>query len=631
MQSKDEEQQQKRRGGAEGKGWKRQSELFTTPTPFFSSGPDIRCLSADAPPVGARVRLKLPKLPDLDGQLADVKTQNREHGLLFVSLVATPGEPMRVKEANAQHVCHHCGCSAPPTSKLSVCARCHGAWYCGKECQRDAWKAHKKVCGKGGGGGGAGAATCGMKDQAKLFACSEMVLKMQTANGENGPGDNNVALELEDDFMRLCWSVGVVDNHMHPFANGFAVACGLLGTAHLYAGHDALCIARGTTVADETERITAREKANPQLAEHHFERSVYFYKKDLEIAQVPTTTCPDTDVQGAQIARGNLARALSELKRYGEAIELLEERLKIAQQTREVVPDHVVNLLVYLRENHGGSCGVASMASETTIEFLLQRLERVRADGDKLEQCSALTAVAHAYSKRGQSKKALKFYLHDLQLAREMGDDEGEVISLGNVGKTYMELQEPAQAIKHFKEICKVAWRNKSREQFIEGFEKQGVLLLGAGRRQRGREGGKEGGDAVSVGSGGKTSAIATLEFVRVLRSGAPVEVRHWEDNSKTLLLPQAEPDPEGNHPQKVELLGRAYVGVGTKKMMARQGAASIAWFSLAEFRVSGLGSCAGHEEDAGKESSRPQSLTPNPFAAGPPYEDDDGQGLSDS
>ena len=54
------------------------------------------------------------------------------------------------------------------------------------------------------------------------------------------------------------------------------------------------------------------------------------------------------------------------------------------------------------------------------------------------------------------------------------------MISLGNVGKTYIHLQERTKAYKHFTEICKVAWRNKSREQFIEGFEKQGGLLLAA-------------------------------------------------------------------------------------------------------------------------------------------------------
>ena len=116
----------------------------------------------------------------------------------------------------------------------------------------------------------------------------------------------------------------------------------------------------------------------------------------------------------------------------------------------------------------------------------------------------------------------------------------------------------------------------------------------------------------MSVGNGRQKSAVTTLEFVRVLRSGAPVEVRHWEEDSITMLLPQADPDPDANHPHKVELLGQrdlathvathvatrssfsvkptwlyvilivvyhsfqvellgqAYVRVGTKKMMAR-------------------------------------------------------------
>lgn len=69
-----------------------------------------------------------------------------------------------------------------------------------------------------------------------------MVIKMQEASGASGPGDNDVALKLEDDLMHLASTLGLVDNPQHQFANGFGVACSLLGTAHLYAGHDALCV-----------------------------------------------------------------------------------------------------------------------------------------------------------------------------------------------------------------------------------------------------------------------------------------------------------------------------------------------------------------------------------------------------
>lgn len=41
--------------------------------------------------------------------------------------------------------CHFCHVA---TNKLSRCARCQDARYCSRECQRAAWKLHKRLCGK---------------------------------------------------------------------------------------------------------------------------------------------------------------------------------------------------------------------------------------------------------------------------------------------------------------------------------------------------------------------------------------------------------------------------------------------------------------------------------------------------
>lgn len=41
--------------------------------------------------------------------------------------------------------CHFCHVM---TNKLSRCARCQDARYCSRECQRSAWKFHKRLCGK---------------------------------------------------------------------------------------------------------------------------------------------------------------------------------------------------------------------------------------------------------------------------------------------------------------------------------------------------------------------------------------------------------------------------------------------------------------------------------------------------
>jgi len=35
-------------------------------------------------------------------------------------------------------------CAAPTAS--NKCAKCHGAWYCGRQCQKAHWKTHKPAC-----------------------------------------------------------------------------------------------------------------------------------------------------------------------------------------------------------------------------------------------------------------------------------------------------------------------------------------------------------------------------------------------------------------------------------------------------------------------------------------------------
>ena len=43
-------------------------------------------------------------------------------------------------------VCDHCGKTQAVAGKLKQCQRCKVTLYCGKDCQKSAWKKHKKVC-----------------------------------------------------------------------------------------------------------------------------------------------------------------------------------------------------------------------------------------------------------------------------------------------------------------------------------------------------------------------------------------------------------------------------------------------------------------------------------------------------
>jgi hypothetical protein len=74
---------------------------------------------------------------------------------------ASPGTtwevPQRETHALLRHVCSGCG-AEDAQERFKKCARCMVARYCGAECQRAHWKAHKKTCVAAAEGGAAAAA-----------------------------------------------------------------------------------------------------------------------------------------------------------------------------------------------------------------------------------------------------------------------------------------------------------------------------------------------------------------------------------------------------------------------------------------------------------------------------------------
>ena len=52
----------------------------------------------------------------------------------------------RTLYAGKLRVCDKCGAIDAPGKTLLKCTRCGVAYYCGKDCQRSDWKAHKPRC-----------------------------------------------------------------------------------------------------------------------------------------------------------------------------------------------------------------------------------------------------------------------------------------------------------------------------------------------------------------------------------------------------------------------------------------------------------------------------------------------------
>ncbi|KZT10122.1 uncharacterized protein LAESUDRAFT_756316 [Laetiporus sulphureus 93-53] len=61
-----------------------------------------------------------------------------------MSLYGAGSKPLPIRKEMME--CYHCAKSLRKAGKLMQCGRCKWDLYCSKQCQRNAWPAHKKAC-----------------------------------------------------------------------------------------------------------------------------------------------------------------------------------------------------------------------------------------------------------------------------------------------------------------------------------------------------------------------------------------------------------------------------------------------------------------------------------------------------
>jgi len=86
---------------------------------------------------------------------------------------------------------HKCDVCKSPTTK--ACARCKTSYFCSAECQKSAWKKHKKTC---------KAPTSPPTSEAELRVLHEGMLLLNRCIQEPGAGDGPTSVVL--DFLRDC-------------------------------------------------------------------------------------------------------------------------------------------------------------------------------------------------------------------------------------------------------------------------------------------------------------------------------------------------------------------------------------------------------------------------------------------
>jgi tetratricopeptide (TPR) repeat protein len=77
-------------------------------------------------------------------------------------------------------------------------------------------------------------------------------------------------------------------------------------------------------------------------------------------------------------------------------------------------------------------------------------LKKARGIGDKQAEKNALSALGMAYTRLGQTKKAIDFFLQELDIAKESGDSKEQCSLLANLGDAYAIFGKLDQARKHF-------------------------------------------------------------------------------------------------------------------------------------------------------------------------------------
>ena len=85
-----------------------------------------------------------------------------------------------------------------------------------------------------------------------------------------------------------------------------------------------------------------------------------------------------------------------------------------------------------------------------------------RRDSDKTEIAKAKRYLGNRHYHNGRFENAIKYHRKDLQLAKELGDKEGEGIAYGNLGDVYFSLGEFQEAITYHEKSLDIAREAKN-------------------------------------------------------------------------------------------------------------------------------------------------------------------------
>jgi tetratricopeptide (TPR) repeat protein len=141
-----------------------------------------------------------------------------------------------------------------------------------------------------------------------------------------------------------------------------------------------------------------------------------------------------------------------------EALETIEEELKFKKEVEEKMSLSVEESFQRLSGYDGKPDKPFSLESSGSLD--LRRvvesetifLKKARGIGDKQAEKNALSALGMAYSRLGQTLKAIDYFLQELDIVKELGDSEEQCNLLANLGDAFAISGNFYQAQKYFNE-----------------------------------------------------------------------------------------------------------------------------------------------------------------------------------
>ena len=123
---------------------------------------------------------------------------------------------------------------------------------------------------------------------------------------------------------------------------------------------------------------------------------------------------------------------------------------------------------------------------QRAIEFHQQHLEIARDIGNRQGEANSLGSLGNAYSYLGQYQRAIEFHQQHLEIARDIGDRQGEAAALGNLGTAYSYLGQYQRGIELHQQSLEIERDIGNRRGEARSLQNLAALYQRCGRVQEG-------------------------------------------------------------------------------------------------------------------------------------------------